>query len=117
MVKTVQRFARLHKIIMCSVFLAVAPITGANAKFQYGDCIMLTDEASSWDWYGVPATVRGLWRRVESDGTLGRPNYFLTLWYENAVGDLLEEPNYNGLFGQLTVDSFAMRVPSNLCKR
>ena len=78
---------------------------------------MLTDEASSWDWYGVPATVRGLWRRVESDGTLGRPNYFLTLWYENAVGDLLEEPNYNGLFGQLTVDSFAMRVPSNLCKR
>ena len=107
---------RLHKIILCSVFLCVAPFTEANAKFQDGDCIMLNDEASSWDWYGIPATVKGLWRRVESDGTLGRPNYFLTLWYENAVGDRLEEPNYNGLFGQLTIDSFAMRVPRSLCE-
>ena len=107
---------RLHKAILCSIFIGAVTFTQANAKFPDGECIMLTDEASSWSWYGVPASVRGSWRPVESDGTLGKPAYFLTLWFENAVGDRSREPNHSGHFSQSTIDSFAMRVPRSLCE-
>jgi len=106
----------MRRIVLWVAVLSFVPCVYAEAKFPKYSCIMLTDEAKSWSWYGAPASVEGLWRSIESDGTLGAPAYYLKILFRNTANSRSNEENHQGFFTQSVIDDFALAVPQSLCK-